>query len=502
VSAQTPATKIFEAGDRLLRSWWTVIAGVCLGIAGGSVALDYLPKQYEATTRVWVTPQEIPESLVRSAVRDDLTERLLTFRNAVLGQPYMEELIEKTFGDTPSGSEMLRIIDHVKSSLDVSVEEGEGRGAVTLIALTYRDAVPERTADVVNNLTQLFVDQNQRFRIAQTERSSDQLAQMANDAKASLDRAEQALAEFNKRHPFAERSVEDNLDLIEDNREEAANVATQRARVEEDIRALRLQLQRAHASPNDSGVLGVPVDPLAQELATARTELAALRMRLTEEHPDLKRQVAHVAELEQRMAARGAGPNGEAAVNPAVAELERQIDARKREMDELAKRERDLLARNDALRSRIDGTTQTAPQLNKLLEDRRIAETRYRELQMQAAEIATSRDIERAELGEKMEILELAKVPTRPVKPDPTQVYLLGIAFGCLLFIGPVIGRHLTNPIIGSEAAVVAVAEFPIVVTIPRIVTPTNVGDTRRLWAKNVLLSLLAVTLLTVAMLV
>jgi uncharacterized protein involved in exopolysaccharide biosynthesis len=468
------------------------------------VTLSQMPKVYEASTRIWVSPQEIPEDVVRPTVKDDLSERLLMFRNAVLGQPYMEELITRTFGTPGSDRELQRLLDHVKGSVEV---RGERDADVTFFTLTYNDSEPERAAEVVNSLTELYVEQNARFRIERTERSSEQMAQLANGAKEELDRAEQALAEFKKRHPFADRSVETHLELISTNVAEITRIGDSRSRLEEDIRQLRGHRQRVESSSGDVPWTGAgPVDPLTEQLRLARRELEDLRSRLTELHPDLKRKAAQVAELEKRVAERASQPTPGApsdrapVLDPVTADLERQIAAKEVELKALAAQEQRLLGENAAVRRRLDDTTETGPMLNKLLEERRLAEDKYRELQQRAEEIATSHDIELADLGEKMEVLEYAKVPSIPVAPDPFQVYVLGIGFGCLLFIGPVLTRHLLNPVIGSEAAMIAVAEFPVVVTIPRIVTSVNSGDTRRMWFKNVSLSLLSLAVLAAAM--
>ena len=59
---------IFELGDALLRSWWTLVAGICVGAAVGLLAIHFLPKQYEAATTILVTPQQIPEEFVETTV--------------------------------------------------------------------------------------------------------------------------------------------------------------------------------------------------------------------------------------------------------------------------------------------------------------------------------------------------------------------------------------------------------------------------------------------------
>ena len=59
---------IFELGDTLIRSWWTLVAGICVGVAVGLIALHVIPKQYEARVKILVAPQQIPEQFVESTV--------------------------------------------------------------------------------------------------------------------------------------------------------------------------------------------------------------------------------------------------------------------------------------------------------------------------------------------------------------------------------------------------------------------------------------------------
>src|SRR5262245_49109601 len=93
---------LLELADRLVRSWWTVIAGLCVGLAGGMRALDYLPQTYFASTKILVSPPTIPPDLVRSASGDDMAFRFAALKEEVLSRPYMLTLIEKTYGRQPS----------------------------------------------------------------------------------------------------------------------------------------------------------------------------------------------------------------------------------------------------------------------------------------------------------------------------------------------------------------------------------------------------------------
>ena len=55
----------------VLHSWWTIVGGICAGLAVGITVLHMMPEIYEATTRFVVRPQQIPEQLVRTTVSND-----------------------------------------------------------------------------------------------------------------------------------------------------------------------------------------------------------------------------------------------------------------------------------------------------------------------------------------------------------------------------------------------------------------------------------------------
>ena len=81
----------FELGDALIKSWWTLVAGVCIGLAGGLLALSMMTKQYQAATHILVAPQAIPEEFVETTVTEDITRRLMILEEAELTERYKRE---------------------------------------------------------------------------------------------------------------------------------------------------------------------------------------------------------------------------------------------------------------------------------------------------------------------------------------------------------------------------------------------------------------------------
>ena len=57
---------VLDVLDTFRRSWWTIVAGVCVGLAAGAIALHYIPKKYEASTTIWISKSQLPESVPKT----------------------------------------------------------------------------------------------------------------------------------------------------------------------------------------------------------------------------------------------------------------------------------------------------------------------------------------------------------------------------------------------------------------------------------------------------
>ena len=53
MKADPKIAMLMQLGDAVLRHWWTVVAGLCLGAGSAMITLNYLPKTYEASTKIF-----------------------------------------------------------------------------------------------------------------------------------------------------------------------------------------------------------------------------------------------------------------------------------------------------------------------------------------------------------------------------------------------------------------------------------------------------------------
>jgi polysaccharide chain length determinant protein (PEP-CTERM system associated) len=459
---------VLEIADAVLRSWWTVVAGVCLGISGGLVALHYMPKTFEASTMIFVARQQIPEDYVRTTVTDDMRMRMAALKEAVLSRPYLESIIKDNYDPAAEGEDLERLIYDVRTKVEVSVRRG-------LFSITYRDPDPERAATVVNTLAQLYIDENAQFRASRAGGTTQALKELAEGVLEELNAKEQAILDFKAKHPF---ETEDNLGVnlrMREVRQRDLETNQQSVKWEEEhLEDLKSQLTKAMASgaiPGDALI----DDPYTTKLNRLQRELNELRTAYLDDHPSVR---AKRRELEELRASRSPGAHSgagasmvDAETSPAVAALQSEIRESEKRIqhlrDEQGKIRREI-ARYDA---RIEATPIVSAELAELTKGYSALKERYEDYQSKYESAKGAQRMEEGRKGEQFEIIERAIPSTIPIKPVRSFTLAFGLAVGILLFVGPLVLKKLLRPVVSSQNGIKGLAEVPLLVSIPELPT-------------------------------
>lgn len=206
-----------------------------------------------------------------------------------------------------------------------------------------------------------------------------------------------------------------------------------------EIIALKREIAALSASPvNDASF----AENLRKELETKRNELAAARQIYSQNHPDvvnLQRTVlsleAQLSDLEASFAstpsAGAAAPN-----NPLYLQLQTRLRTSEGELVDLNRRRQNLISRIDDL----DRRRVLAPQVERayaaLTQERDVLLERFRELRNLGAEAAMGQALEAGQSGQRLKIVEPARVPASPVSPNRVSLSLLGIVLAIALGLG------------------------------------------------------------------
>ncbi|MEW5733615.1 MAG: XrtA system polysaccharide chain length determinant [Thermodesulfobacteriota bacterium] len=423
------------------RRWWAVVPFMATTILGFAYILT-APKVYEATTLILVQPQEVPEEYVRAIVSTGIEERLKTITEQVTSRSNLEKIIvdQDLFTSTPNApSSMDERVAALRSRIEIDVSRsGSGRRAETnSFSITYRGKDPERVARITNALAENFISQNIQSREAQVSGTSDFLADKLENMKQRLLEKEAELKGYREKYMGGlPEQLEANLKTIERLQTQLNQVSAGLG----EIRARKAVLEQEVArlmepAPGDAGSNQKSTEET--RLAQLQSDLAGLLSRYTESHPDVIRTRKEIAVLskgvsdqrsreplrsaEQIAAIKKARENLRgaeveiASANAEVNRLESQIRDYQIKVEETPKREQELLA---------------------LKRDYDNLHTLYSSLLSRKLESEISVSLEKRQQGEQLKVLDRAKVPSRPVKPNVTRLLLLTLGMGVALSLG------------------------------------------------------------------
>jgi polysaccharide biosynthesis transport protein len=490
---------VLELADRLVNSWWTVVAGLCLGLSGSLIALHYLPKSYDATTKILVSPPMISQDIVKSSAGDDLAFRFAALKESVLSRPYMLTLIEETYGAQKTPADTERMIQFIRTRVDVKVER-YGSDRAGMFSLQFRDSDAKRAAQVVNDWADLYIRENSKHRASRAEDTTSTLEDLASDVREQLAAKEKLITSFRSQHIYElPERMESNLALLSSRQRdlEANQKAIQAA--QDRLQLLKSQLQVPTASDSTESLPVSALDPNGARIAQLERELADLRARYFDDHPEVKAKEREIHDLKAAATARATaqavpGEKPTHALSPLGQEIQNQTRELARLQDDQNKIRREI----DVYNARIEAAPQVQLQLEERSKGYDVLQQQYRDYQSKAQAAKGAQTIETLQKGERFEIIERAVPSSIPVEPKQPMILGMGVALGFFLFVGPVFLAGFLRPTVQSEEGLRSSVRVPVLVSIPRIETESTRRTLVLRRTGNIVLSALSVVVLAV----
>jgi polysaccharide chain length determinant protein (PEP-CTERM system associated) len=465
----------------LVRRRWLVIAPLVLCTGGAAVALRYMPKVYRSTTVILVQAQSIPTDYVKPTVTSSVEQNLKTIQQQVTSRTRLEGVIQdlKLFPPSEDPLTQEQHIAQMRTLIDLEVKQDKS------FTLSYRSEDPVLAARVANRLADVFIEENARGRRQQAKATSQFLAEELDRMSAELTVKEGDIAEFKRLHQEELPTQQDaNLRALEGAERSLRDVQMQIERARD--RKTILEAQRADDSWGPAnGAAPSPDDPRVQ-LRNARAELAALRERFTDRYPEVQRLQAKVQELEERVARIPALTENAEETSPVDARLQTEIRAVDMEISHLETEEQERRADVAKYGARSENAPRREQELLGLTRDYESLKQNYQALlrKKQDAQLAESLEAERQ--GEQFVILDRARPPAVPFRPDPLQVIGLGLMLGLALGAAWVAAAEALHPTFSDPQQLRDAFAVPVLAAVPIIRPPKRArggGATRAaLW--------------------
>jgi uncharacterized protein involved in exopolysaccharide biosynthesis len=316
------------------------------------------------------------------------------------------------------------------------------------IAFTADD--PQIAASVANELATLFVEVNIERRERQARMTTDFLRKQLLTAETEVREYERKIREFNEKYRGElPGELNANVRKLEQLQAQRQSLAMQ---IAEGETRMAMLLTPADVNPNS---------PEAR-LDTLMGRLAAERSYHTDEHPNviaLRRQISSVRE-EIRDAS--ASPTGIRGTRAALVAGERKALAQLR--DQLREVEKQLRE----LDVRVANTPERQEELNALEEKGNVIRNNYQEFLRKVQEAELAQNLELAQQGERVVVLDRAEPPNAPIE-ERLQYALIGVAasFGLALAVGLLL--EVADPVVISTAHVESAFGLPVLGSVYRI---------------------------------
>lgn len=489
----------------LLRAVWKhrfLGAFVAIAVAAAGIGVTYrLPAVYKAEALILVDPQKIPERFVVSTVNTEAWDRLNAIRQEINSGTRLKKIIEEFDLYRKERQTMTdqEIIDRMRNDIQIEFEKGVGGSRPGAFRIAYIGGNPAVLAQVVNRITNLYLEENLRSRENQAEGTFDFIEHQLRDAKQALDRQEEALASYKLRHngelPQQENALNGKLTRLQlelQGNQDAINRA-QQAKVVQEGALNAAESAVASLSRSQAGAPRIAADPDIEVPAAApvplrpqkpsevlEAQIAKLRLRYSEAYPEIRRLRAELAaqlQVEQeedtrQVAAVPAVPN-EAPKKPRVAPrpdpardalaLERsRAEARVAELKvqhtntvreiqaREAERERILRDIADSQR-RIEQLPVRDLEMASLTRNYEFSRNYYNALLSKKTEAEMATDLEKRQKAETFRILDAARPPQKPFKPKRELFSAASILLGLLSGLAVALLRELRAGVLLGE---------------------------------------------------
>ncbi len=475
---------------------WLILTPLFFTLIVGIYLAFTLPEVYRSETLILVQSQKVPSNFVRSTVSTDINERVSTLSQQIMSRTNLEKIIDDFKLFSGPGGDKMYVEDKIaalRAAISVKVTGNRSRGAA--FSISYMGKDPETVMKITNTLTTFFIDENLKLREAHAKGTSDFLEDNLSKMRARLEQLEGQIKEYSQRylgelpeHLAANLRILEGLQMqLRLNEERTRDISRQLTLLENQAIQAR-QNRSVPITSSADGETGEEVPLEYAKLAELEQRLVAYRLRYTDQHPDvirLKRIVERLrAKLEKDAEAAGMNeeaPPGKTSGPPirkkTASSLEIQLDIQRVELEEekrtIAAEVAKLIKDITVYQERVENTPKRKQELLSIRRDYNNIKDAYDSLLSRKHEAELSVNMERKQKGERFRVLDSAKLPTKPVKPDLKKLFILSVAAGLGLGGGLTFVKEFLNTSFKSPGEVEGVLGLPLLITIP---------DLRHLW--------------------
>jgi len=437
------------------------------------------PPTYRATGTIMVESQQVSDTIVPRAIKNQLDERINVLKQRVMTRDNLLRIANKYNlfkQDTGSMStsaltgmmrdriivEPISSIDAMKTNQQNTSQQGQPTIAFTL---SFEDQHPDIALQVTNDLIAIFLDGNVKLRTAGAAEATAFLTQESDKLKAEVEHLEALIAAFKRQNNSA---LPEQLTLRTAMLARAENDLREVERdyrsTKDELRSLEVELSAAKQGIELSAAKqGVGEERLPQTLPALKAEYARLSAVYKESHPDIRSLKRRIEAMEKTADTPGA--EIASADSLAVYTAQAKINSGNARLSSLAQQRKILQGKINANESAMFLTPKVGQDLDVLIRDRDSAQKKYEELRSKMMNAQIAENLESENKSERFSLFEPPLLPEKPFKSNRLKILVMGF-FLAIISSGGVVMllESLDKRIRGAEALTHVLGYRPLVV--------------------------------------
>lgn len=454
----------------------------------GSYSLT-LSKIYKADTTVFIEKSVI-DNLVRGiAVTPSINDKIRVLRYALLSRNLIVKTLEEIESEifTKPKAEQQAYIAGLQEQIKINVRGND------LFIVTLEGTQPAFIQNFINTLVGLYVEENTAAQREEAYGANRFLDEQIESFKIKLEQAEDAITQFRK-----EQGIFFTLDekgTLEEIKKYLAEIEALELTIE-TLRSKKTQLQQqlSTLSPTiesvfslDNGVEdGFVVNPL---VAAMEQKLADLRLRYTDNYPEIVRLKFELEALKQQLAQqqsddpiaeeKPSGGSRMTSLNPLYLDVQQRLLEIEGDLSEAQSKKRNFERLISKRETELNEVPEVKKRLNVMIQERDSYQKVYQDLLGRKGQSEVSKQMEIGNKTATFRVVDPAVYPERPVAPNLLKWLALALAGG----LGSAAGLiFLLENLDGRVRSAVAIEEMgvEILAIIPTIADVREIAARRR----------------------
>jgi len=485
------------------RSW--ILAPTFAGLVIAVVVAFFRPDTYVSTALMRITPQQVPERLVPSAINSQMAERLTQMETEILSRTSLSELIQRPslnlYPKQRQGMPTEDVIEIMRKDIRISMldtpVQGTNHTAAAAFVISYKYSDKYKAQAVVRELVSKFNEQNSTVLRNQSSLTTSFLSDEYKAAKQDMDRLDAEITKFKTENQGRlPEQYQSNLATLNSLQQQLGSMNEGLNRNQEEKMILQTQLQNYKAqlnyyrsnleeTPTNQTVKNERLIALEKMITDAKAALAASRQLYTEDHPDIRNFKARIALLEkerddlERKESTEQQPAATSKVtNPVVARaiedtkseiavLQTQLSAKDFEIAEKVREQGEMNRAIAEYRRRIEASPRSDQKYAALLREYQVAKDNFDDKAKRREISETSQNLEERKAGENLEVLDSASLPEQPSEPNRLSIAGMGLAGGLILGIILAGAREMKDTSLKNLKDVRVYTNLPILSSVP-----------------------------------